>query len=330
MRQFQALLRISWLCSLVSTMAAVLPATATAQEKYPTRSIEVVTQYPPGGIADTSIRAIQPFLSKRLGVTLVIVNKPGAGGIIATEYVKHAAADGYTVLNGADTPFTTARATNSKIPYSISDFVALGLYAVDPTVIISRANSPWKNFAELVRYAKANPGKLNYGDGGLGGGGFFTMEIVKQARDLTIQSVHFKGSAPLATQVLGGHIDLASGGRGALAPLVTGGLAIGLATTANERLPEMPDVPTLSELGIPDAAISPSMALFVPKATPANIIKTLSEALADVMRDPQAIAALKRAGIVPEYHDGATTTRMYEAEFANSRKIAEQLNLIQN
>jgi tripartite-type tricarboxylate transporter receptor subunit TctC len=305
----------------------VCAGAAIAQEQYPTRPIEVVTQYPPGGIADTSFRAIEPFLSKRLGVPLVIINKSGAGGSIATEYVKRARADGYTVLNGANTPMTTARAMNPNLPYAISDFVSLGLYSVDPNIVISSRAAPWTNFAEFLVYAKAHPGELSYGDGGLGGGGFFTIEIIKQARGLDIQPVHYRGTGMLKTEMLGGHIPLGSGGVGALGSLVAANQARGLAITSERRLADLPQVPTLFELGIPDAAVSPSMALFVPLGTPPDVIMLLSTALADVMRNPDALAALEKSRMIPEYQDGPTTMRMYEAEYEQARKIVEKLHL---
>lgn len=300
---------------------------AIAQERYPARPIEVVTQYPPGGIADTSFRAIEPFLSKRLGVPLVIINKSGAGGAIATEYVKRARPDGYTILNGANTPLTTARAMNPNLPYAISDFVGIGLYSVDPNIVISNRTAPWTNFAEFVQYAKAHPGELSYGDGGLGGGGFFTMEIIKQARGLDIQPIHYRGTGMLKTEMLGGHILLGSGGLGALGSLVAANQASGLAITTQRRVGDLPQVPTLVELGIPDAAVSPSMALFVPAGTRPDVIMILSTALADVMRNPDAPAALERSRMIPDYQDGPTTMRMYEAEYEQARKIVEKLQL---
>lgn len=217
---------------------------------------------------------------------------------------------------------------NAKIDYSISDFIALGLYSIDPLIIVSsRQDARWNNFESFVAYAKAHPGELSYGDGGLGGGGFFAMEIVKQARGLEIQAIHYRGSAILKTEILGGHIPLASGGVGALGPIVSAGQAVGLATTATRRLHDLPQVPTLIELGIPDAAVSPSMALFVPRNAPQDVVMTLSSALADVMRSSDALQALEKSGMIPEYQDGPATAHMYEAEYQQARKIVETLNL---
>jgi tripartite-type tricarboxylate transporter receptor subunit TctC len=327
MNRTKALLYVySFRLGILAAVLCALPA--SAQDKYPSRPIEIVTQYPPGGIADTSFRAIEPFLSRRLGVPLVVINKSGAGGSIATDYVKRARPDGYTILNGANTPLTTARAMNPKIDYSISDFSALGLYSVDPNIVVSsRQDNRWHNFEGFIAYTKAHPGELSYGDGGLGGGGFFTMEIIKQAQGLKIEAVHYRGSAVLKTEILGGHIPLASGGVGALGPLVAGNQAVGLATTAKRRLRDLPDVPTLFELDIPDAAVSPSMALFAPRNTPPEITSILSSALADVMKQPDTLEALERSGMIPEYQDGPTTSSMYEEEYKQSRKIVEKLNL---
>ena len=311
---------------MVTLLSAAL--TAVAQEKFPSRPLEVITQYPPGGIADTSFRAIQPFLAKELGISLVASNKPGAGGSIASEYVKRSRPDGYTLLNGANTPFTTARATNPKLTFTSADFIPIGMYSLDPSVIVSRRDARWKNLKEFIAYVKANPGKVSFGDGGIGGGGHFTMETLKQAHGLDMQAVHFQGSGPLKTALLGGHIDVVCGGIGGFVPQIQSGELIGLATTSEKRNPKVPGVPTLHEEGIPEAAFSPSMGLYVPAGTPDNVVAVLSDALARVMRTPEALAALENAGMLPIYQPGPATAKVLEAEYKWASAIADRLGVV--
>ncbi len=286
-----------------------------AQDKYPARPIEVVNQYPPGGAADTSFRAIQPYLMRELGVPLVVVTKAGAGGEIGANYVKVAAPDGYTVLNAGNASLTTARATNPDITYKISDFVVIGRYSIDPSIIVAKRGASWKTLDQFIAYAKANPGKVTYGNGGSGGAGHIMTEIFRHALGISMEAVPFKGSGPLKTAILGGHIDLATGNFSTFLSSVEAGQVIPLVTSLPRRYPGLPDVPTLAEAGVPQAALDTYMSLMVPNGTPAPIIARLSAALERVMNNPEAIGQLEKVKLVPGYLDGPATVQVLEKEY---------------
>ena len=309
-----------------AVFAAGVQDLALGQAAYPSRLIEFITPYPPGGISDTSFRVIQPFLAKELGVSLVNINKVGAGGQLAAEYSKRAKADGYTIFNGANPIFTTARALRGdKVGVTADDFIAIGLYTVDPTVLVVRKDSPYKSMDELIAYAKANPGKLSAGDGGNGGAGHFTIEAIKLIFGLDITVVHFQGAAVLVQQVLGGHIDMALAGASTFLPAVKNAQFSALAL--GSKHPDLPGVPSLAEVKAADASFDATQGFYVPQDTPPAIVATLSAALAKVMKAPEVNEAVRRAGLLPRYADGAATKASLDREYRQAAKIANTLGL---
>lgn len=298
-------------------------------QTYPSRVIEFITPYPPGGISDTSFRVIEPYLTQELGGPVVNINKPGAGGRIAAEYSARSRPDGYTVFNGANVIFTTARALRAeKGGISADDFITAGSYTVDPTVLVVSKDSPFKTMDELVAYARAHPGTLSAGDGGNGGAGHFMLEALKLIFNLDITTVHFQGAGVLLQQVMGRHIDMVVAGGSTFLPAIKSGQLIGIAVTVKN--PELPGVPTLAELKAADAAFDASQAFYVPKETPAPVVSTLSSALARLMSRPDAQSAVTRAGLVPRYVDGPGTMAALETEFRNAEKIVKKLALTGN
>jgi tripartite-type tricarboxylate transporter receptor subunit TctC len=312
-----------------AVVAGALSGVAPAQSSYPARNIEFITPYPPGGISDTSLRVIQPYLAKELGVAVVNINKPGAGGQLAAEYCARGPADGYTVFNGANPIFTTARALRGrKLGITADDFVAIGSYTIDPTVLVVRSDSPFKTMAELVAHAKANPGKLNAGDGGIGGAGHFQLEAIKLIFGLQVGTVHFQGAGALLQQVMGGHIDMVLAGVSTFLPAIQAGQLRAL--TISAKHPDLPAVPSLADLKAADAAFSASQAFYVPKQTPPPVVQRLSVALAKVMAMPDAQAAVKNAGLLPRYVDGPGTTAALDREYNEAAKIVKALGLVSN
>jgi tripartite-type tricarboxylate transporter receptor subunit TctC len=316
--------------------AAILAAAVTivifgsmpvaAEDPYPADTIEFITPYPPGGISDNSYRAIEPFLAKELGGTLVNINKVGAGGQVAAEYVARAPADGYTILNGANPIFTSARAMRGEeLGVKPEDFVALGTYTLDPTLLVVSKDSPFKTMDELVAYAKDHPGELSAGDGGIGGAGHFTMEALNLTKGLDITTAHFQGAAALKPQVMGGHVSMVLASASTFLPLIESGDLIAIAITSKH--PSLPDVPTVAELDAPEAAFHPTQALYVAKGTPAPIVDKLTAALANVMNNPEARKAIEKAGLLSQYEDPAATVAANEQGYERALKIVNALGL---
>jgi tripartite-type tricarboxylate transporter receptor subunit TctC len=320
-------LRLLLALALLIPALLVPPSAARGDEKFPSRPVEIIVAYPPGGIADTSVRIIQPALARALGTAVAIVNKPGASGAIATEHVRRARPDGYTVLAPTNAPFTTTFVTMKDIGYRLADFTTLGGFASDPTVVVSKSTNPWRTLDELVAHARKHPGTLNYGTGGAAGIGFFAMEMVKEAYGLDMVAVHFQGSGPLKNALLGGHVPLAVGNFLSFAPLIRSGDAIPLVLTSSARHRDAPATPTLQEKGFAGFSIDVSNGLFVPRETPGPVAEVLSRALASALQDPATVAALEKAGLVARYQDGPTYARTLESELARLKTAAERLKL---
>jgi len=313
---------------LVSFSLAAFSWTAwAAEEKYPARQIECIVNFPPGGPLDTSTRIIHPPLQAALGVPVVLTTKGGAAGALGADFVAKAKPDGYTVLASANAALTIAPNVNKQITYKYTDFAHVCTYSADPGVITSKANAPWKNLEELVEYAKKNPGKLNYGTPGMGTVAFFAMEIFKLSYGLDIVPVHFQGTGPVKNAILGGHVDLAASGFGSLAPLIRAGNIIPLVSTAQKRRPDFPNVPTMAEKGFPEASLNIWFGLFVPKKCPKIVVERLGQAMEKVMKDPNVISQLEKAGMMADYRDSEATFKLVEQEFAAVKKVVEKMGI---
>jgi tripartite-type tricarboxylate transporter receptor subunit TctC len=299
----------------------------TQEEKYPTRQIECIVNFPPGGPLDTSIRVIQPHLQAALGVPLVLTTKGGAAGALGTDFVAKAKPDGYTILASANAALTIAPNVNPQITYKYADFAHICTFTADPGVICSKTGAPWKNLEELVEYAKKNPGKLNYGSPGMGTVAYFAMEIFKMSYGLDIVPVHFQGTGPVKNAILGGHVDLSASGFGSLGPLIKGGNIFPLVTTAMKRVADFPDVPTMAEKGFPDASLNIWFGLFVPGKCPKNVVEKLSQAMEKVMKDPAVQSQIEKAAMIVDYRDSKATFQLVEQEFAAVAKVVKKMGL---
>lgn len=300
---------------------------AWAQSGYPSRAIEFIIPFPPGGPADTAARIIQPKLSALLGVPIGLVNKAGGGGALGADHVAKAKPDGYTVFAATNAPVTMVTAMQADVPYRPSDFAPVGSYMADLGVIATKAGSPWKTLEEFVEHAKKNPGKLSYGSPGHGTVSFFMVELFKVAYGLDVTHVPFQGGGPVKNAIMGGHVAIASSGLNSFAALIKSGDLIGLATSAPKRVATFPDVPTLAEKGFPEASLNIWMALFVPARTPREVVERLSQALEQTMKDPAVAAATDKAGMVIDYRTPAATTRLVETEHDTVKKVVTRLGI---
>lgn len=318
--------------TLVTVLALLLMATGASQElaaqtDYPNRKIEFIVPFAPGGPTDTAARIIQPKMSAALGVPVVVVNKPGGGGALGSDFVANANPDGYTVLATINTTLSLVPAIQPDLRYTLRDFAPIGSYMADEVVITSRAGAPWKTLDELVDYAKKNPGKLSYGSAGLGTLSWFTVELFKQSYGLDIAHVPFAGSGPVKTAILGGHVDLAASSAFTVVPLIKSGDLIGLATTGPKRVAALPSVPTMAEKGFPEATANGWPGLFVPTKTPKEIVDKLVKALDKTMKDPSVIAAVEKVGMIVDHRDPEATRKLLESEHELAKKVVKKLGI---
>ena len=303
------------------------PGRLGAESDYPSRPIEFIIPFPPGGPADTAARIVQPKLSAALGVPIVLVNKAGGGGALGADYVAKSKPDGYTVFAATNAPMTIVTAIQPDVSYRPSDFAPIGSYIADIGVITARAGSPWKTLEEFVDYARKNQGKLSYGSAGLGTVSFFMVELFKASYGLDITHVPFQGGGPVKNAIMGGHVTIASSGLNSFAPLIKSGDLIPLATSAPKRVSAFPDVPTLAEKGFPEASLNIWMALFVPAKTPREVVAKLAKALEKTMKEPSVVAAAEKAGMVVDYRGPTATAKLVETEHEAVKKVVARLGI---
>ena len=299
-----------------------------AQAEYPERRIELVVPFPPGGPNDTAARIINEQFSAALGVPVTVVNKPGAGGAVAAEYVLKATPDGYTVFYPTNTVLTILPAMQPDIvKYRPADFVVVASTVADFGSVTYRPDAPWSTFEEMVSHAKKNPGRVSYGSAGVGTLSSFAMEILKMSYGVDIVHVPFQGTGPVKNAILGGHVQLVSSGFSSLGPLIRSGDIKALFTTAPRRLPAFPDVPTAAEKGMPEATINLWVLLAVPAGVPNAAIGKLAGAMERTMKDAGVAAAVERAGMVVDYHGPAAAQKMVDDERELVNKGVQKLGL---
>ena len=316
--------------SLILVVAALAVAGPTADvlaQSYPTRPVEFIIPFAPGGPTDIAIRLIQPALSANLGAPVVLVNKAGGGGAIGMDAVAKAKPDGYTLAATVRSTLTILPATQPDVPYKISDFAAIGTYAVDSQVVSVKAGSPFKTIEEMVEHAKKNPGKLTYGSAGQGTNSFFFMELLKLAYGLDIAHVPFGGSGPVKNAVLGGHVQVGATALSPVLPVIKSGDLTALVTSASRRNPAIPTVPTMADKGQADASLSTWAELWAPAKTPKPVIDRVVQALDKTMKDPAVISAIEKVGLQVEYNDPAATLKLVEKENEVVRTAARKLGL---
>lgn len=264
---------------LVITMGIALTTlshTALAQQ-YPTRPIRAVVPLAPGGGTDTVARLVMSKLGELLGQQIVVDNRGGGGGIIGTELVARAAPDGYTLLVGSITTNAVNPVLYKKLPYDhIRDFAPISMIGTAPNALVVHPSVPAKSVKEFIAYTKANPGKVSYGSAGIGSTPHLSMELIKSMAGANMVHVPYKGSGPALADVVGGQLQALCSSLAGLLPHIKAGRVRALGVTTTTRNPQLPDVPTVAEAGIPGYEVTIWYALFVPAGTPRPVIARLN------------------------------------------------------
>ena len=311
---------------LVHVLAATAACAAVPvwAQGFPTKPIKLIVAFPAGGPTDITMRVLAEGAAKLLGQPVIVENRPGAGGSLPAQALQSAPADGYTLAQIPQSIF--------RLPYTTKlswDPVADIAYVINVTGyafgVVVPAGSPFKAWADFVAYAKANPGKLNYGSTGNLTSPHLTMEQVAQKAGITLLHVPYKGSADLMQALLGGHLMAASDSTG-FAPQVEAGKLRVLNTWGDKRLEKFPDAPTLKELGYDIVQNSP-FGLGAPKRTPPDVVKRLHDAFKTAMEQPAYVEALQRYDMVPIYMSSAQYTKFAQDTFAREKALIEQLGL---
>jgi tripartite-type tricarboxylate transporter receptor subunit TctC len=274
---------------------AAVPAQA---QNFPARPVHVIVPFAPGGGVDIVARLIAPKLSEAWGQPVVIENKPGAVGAVASEYVMHQPADGYTVLIGVAGSHAIAQYLNPNLGYDpVRDFAGVTVLSYSPLICLVAPASPFHTMKELVEYAKTTI--VPFGSPGVGSQMHLIGEMFNLNYGTKFQHVAYRGVAPAMQDLLGGHIPMVMGEMGSAKPLVTSGQLRALAVTGSKRNPSVPDVPTFTQAGFPSFEVNSWFALFVPAATPKAIVDKIAADVTKVVRSPEISARLADDGWEP-------------------------------
>jgi tripartite-type tricarboxylate transporter receptor subunit TctC len=276
----------------VASSAALLPFAARAQAAWPTKPVRFVVPFAPGGSSEIVARTLAVELSKGLGQSVFVDNKPGAAGNIAMSEVA-ASTDQHTLILGHIGTLAVNPYIFDKLPYdAVKDFKPVTLLAKVPSLYLVHPDLPVKNLKEFVALAKSKPGRLNYGSAGNGSAGHLAMEYLKAAADLFIVHVPYRGTGPQLTDLLAGRLDAASVGAPAVLQFVKAGKLRAIATGTTQRLPQLPDVPTVAEQGFPGFEMTQWYGLMAPASLPQATIDKLAAEAAKAIKTPAAVQRL--------------------------------------
>jgi tripartite-type tricarboxylate transporter receptor subunit TctC len=283
--------------ALVVTLAIGLASAAEAQS-FPEKPIKLVVPFPAGGATDTTARLVAQRLQLGLGQSVIIENQGGAGGSIATKQVALARPDGYTLMMGSLSTFGT-HPVLYKLDYDpMKAFVPVASVVIDKLVMVAGPALHVKTVQELVVHAKANPGKLNYGNA-IGIGPHFTVEMFKIKSGTDIVHIPYRGGAPMIADLIAGQIHMTINGKSVLLPHIQAGKVRALAVTSARRWPDFPDVPTMLELGYMEKPYDTLFGVVAPAGTPAAIVARLNATINEGLRSAETRAALDKLGIEP-------------------------------
>ena len=314
--------RAAWMLTglvVVGSLAA-MPCRAIAQSDYPNRTIKIVVPIPPGPLLDAVPRMIADKLSPRWGQPVIVENRPGGGQNLATEAVAKAAPDGYTLLVAPPAPLTVNQYVFPKLSFDPAQLTPVSTLIKFQLVVVVNPKLPVSTLAELIAYAKANPGKLTYGSPGLASTPQLATEIFLRRAGISMVHAPYQGLGPAIKDLIGGHIDLVFDAVGNSLPHIAEGTLKPLAVTGEQRAPALPQVPTLAET-IPGLIHTEWFAMVAPPGTPAPIADKLSQAVAEILKMPDVAGRLAKFQAMPVGSSASETADLLERERARWKDV---------
>ncbi len=312
-------------CAVLSLAGSVA---AAAAQPYPTHPIRLIVPYPPGGPTDLVGRTVNDLLARRLGQPVVVDNRGGAATVIGTELAARAPADGYTLLVATVTTLAVNPAISTKLPYDAArDFVPVSMLATQPYLLGMHPSVPATSVAQLVAYAKANPGKLSFASAGVGAGAHLAGEMFKYMAGIDAVHVPYKGTGPALNDLIGGQVSYMFGGISAIYPHAQSGKLRVLAVSSAKRSPAVPEVPTIAEGGIAGYGTSSWNSLVAPRGTPKAIVDRLNAEVNMVLAQPDVRERLKRQGIDPDPGTQEQLAAQIQSEMARFKQLVKTIGL---
>ena len=314
--------------AILAAVALTATGGAFSQGAYPSRPVTVVVGFAPGGGTDTVARILAKDLGSALGQQIVVENRTGAGGNIATDHVAKAAADGHTLLLGNVGSLTVAPHLVANLPYDpLRDFAPITMAVVFANVIVVPASLPAQDLAGFVKLAREKPGTLTYGSSGIGGAGHLAGELLKVAAKIDIVHVPYKGGGPAMQGMLGGQIHAYFAAPASVVGHIKGGRARALATTGPKRAQLLPEVPTVAETGYPGYEAMNWYAFVAPAKTPKDIIDRLNREIVRTLALPEVVALLHKQGLEPSSSSPEELGRYIRSEYETWGKVVKQAGI---
>ncbi|SIR76331.1 tripartite tricarboxylate transporter substrate binding protein [Pseudacidovorax sp. RU35E] len=309
-------------------LTGLVAAPASAESAYPSKPIRMVVAFAAGGSTDIVARSIGVRLSEALGVPVVIDNRGGANGTIGSDVVAKAAPDGYTIMMGEVGSLAMAPGLYPKLPYDPSkDFAPITLVARTPLLALVKTDSPIKSLADLIANARANPGKLSYPSSGAGGPNHLAGELFNMQANVKTLHVPYKGGGPAALSLVSGETDFGLLSRVTIDAQLQGGRARALAVASDQRLPNMPNVPTFAEAGLPGYTAETWFMLVAPAGTPQPIVDRLNAEVAKILPNAETKERFAAMGAFGVGNSPAAATTFLKSELAKWTKVSKAADI---
>jgi tripartite-type tricarboxylate transporter receptor subunit TctC len=311
---------------LFATVACVAAGAASAQP-YPAKPVRIVVPFAPGGGTDVIARHLATGMSESLKRQVIVDNRAGANGIVGTEIVARASADGYTLLF-VSSPHSINPSVYAKLPYdTLRDFAPITLVALSPYVLVVHPSLPVRNVKEFVALAKKRPDQILYGSGGSGSSAHLSAELFNQLAGVKLREVPFKGAGPALIGTISGEVALVFGNALTVKPHIESGRLRALGIASAKRSASAPELPTIAEAGVPGYRSEAVLGLLGPAKTPRAIIDTLNAEAHKVMRQPETVEAMRRMAVDIELSTPEEFGRLIESEMQRWSKVIRALNL---
>jgi tripartite-type tricarboxylate transporter receptor subunit TctC len=301
-------------------LAAAPLATADAQSSYPSRTVKIVVPIPPGAALDLLPRILADKLSPRWGQPVIIENRPGAASNLGAEVVFKSPPDGYTLLAAPPNPLVISHSFDPKLNFDPTSFAPISIFATQPFVLLVNPKVPANTLQELIAYAKANPGKLNFATPGTGSAPHLTGEMLWLAAGIKVVNVPYAGLAPAMTDLIAGHVDVLIDNLGNSLPMVRDGKVKALAVTIERRIPELPNVPAIAEL-YPGFYSASWFGMVAPPKTANDIATKVSQGIAETLKLPDVAQRFKDLAITPLGYTPAETAAFLKRETDRWREV---------
>ena len=311
--------------TIVCTVALMIAASASAQS-WPTRQIQLVVPYAPGGIDDYIGRTLAQRVSQQIGQPVVIDNRPGAGGMVGIDYTVRSAPDGQTIVI-MDPAVVINPVLQEKPLYELKDLATVSVVGTSPLVLTVNPSLPVTSVAQLVQYARANPGKLNFASAGIGTTPHMAGELLKARAGIDMAHVPYKGAGPAMADLAAGQVQVGFGSITGALPFIKDGRLRALATSGPRRSSALPDVPTIIEAGYPGFEVDLWIGVFAPVNTPAAVVARLNSEIGTALKDPAVRAAFAKVGVEPRIDSPEESARFVRAEYEKWAQVVTSANL---